>query len=94
MLNAEAEEVAVGLRPDRRRPPGVGQQTDLPEVRAIAERGRHFAVGHHNINNTFLYKVHLVPNGTFLDDNITCIMEEWSLEVVPLQTSLQQKHKT
>ena len=44
MFLVEAVEVAVGLRPHTRHPPGLGQQADLTEVRSVTQRGRHLQV--------------------------------------------------
>lgn len=44
MFLVEAVEVAVGLGPDARHSPGLGQQADLTEVRSVTQRGRHLEV--------------------------------------------------
>lgn len=72
MVHREAEEVAVGLRSDRRYPPRVRQQTDFAEVRPVRQRGRNFAVRHHDIDYAFLYEVHFRTDCTLLNDDITC----------------------
>lgn len=72
MVHREAEEVAVGLRSDRRHPPRVRQQTDFAEVRPVRQRGRDFAVRHHDIDYAFLYEVHFRADCTLLNDDITC----------------------
>jgi len=72
MIHREAEEVAVGLRSDRRHPPGIRQQTDLAEVRSVRQRSRDFAVRHHDIDYAFLNEVHFRADSTLFNDDITC----------------------
>lgn len=71
MLHREREQVAVGLRPHARHPPSVREQANLAEVRAVAQRGRHFAVVHHNVHDPLLNEVHLRADRPLFDDNVT-----------------------
>ncbi len=54
MAHGQGEEVAVGLCAHACYAPRVCQQTDLAEVGAVAERGGHLAVAHHNVHNALL----------------------------------------
>lgn len=72
MIHREAEEIAIGLRSNRRYPPRVRQQTDFTKVRSIRQRGCDFAVRHYDIDYAFLYEVHFRADSTLLNDDITC----------------------
>jgi hypothetical protein len=54
MSHGQREEVAVGLRAHAGYAPRVCQQADLAEVGAVAERGGHLTVAHHNVHNALL----------------------------------------
>jgi hypothetical protein len=54
MPHGQGEEVAVGLCAHAGYAPRVCQQTDLAEVGAVAERGGHLTVAHHNVHNALL----------------------------------------
>lgn len=70
VLHGEAEDVAVGLGPNRGHSSGVGQQADFAEVGAVAEAGGHVAGREHHVHDAFLDEVHLVADRAFFDDDI------------------------
>ena len=70
VLHRQGEQVAVRLGAHAGHPAGVGQQTDLAEVGAVAERGGHLAVDG-DVHYPLLDKVHLVADGALLDDDVT-----------------------
>lgn len=77
VFDREREQVAVGLGPHARHSPGVGEQTDLAKVRAVAERSGHVAVVHHDVNDALLDEVHLGADRSLFDDDITYLKQTW-----------------
>lgn len=71
VIHWQWKEIAVRFSPDTGHTSGIGQQTDLTEIGAITQTGRHFTVTHHNVDNTFLDKVHFGTDGGFFDDDVT-----------------------
>ncbi len=54
MVDGQGEDVAVGLGPDAGHPPCVGEETNFSEVGSVGQAGRHFAVQHHDVDDTLL----------------------------------------
>ena len=72
VVDAEREDVAVGLGAHARHPARVRQQADLAEVGAVGERGGHLAVAHDDVDDALLDEVHLGADRTLLDDDVAC----------------------
>ena len=72
VIDREWEQVAISLGSDAGNTPGVGQQTYLAEVGAVAQTGGNFPVAHDYVHDTLLDKVHFRTDGGFLDDDVTC----------------------
>ena len=70
MAHGQREEVAVGLGAHASHPARVSEQADLAKVGAVAERGGHLPVAHHNVHDALLDEVHLGANGALLDDDV------------------------
>ena len=72
MFNREGEEIAVRFGTDTCDSASIRQQTDFTEVRAIAETCSNLSIGHHNIDNAFLNKIHFGTDCTLFDDDVSC----------------------
>jgi hypothetical protein len=71
VLHRQRKQIAISLGSHAGHASRVCQQADLAEVRAITERRRDLAVGHHDVNDALLDEEHLVADGSFFDDDIT-----------------------
>jgi hypothetical protein len=71
VLHRQRKQIAISLGSHAGHASRVGQQADLAEVRAITERRRDLAVGHHDVDDALLDEEHLVADGSFFDDDIT-----------------------